>query len=117
LPPALTVMEPPAGIPRMDSGVLMLSKAVPVPVAGDAEEPDELEEDDEEVVEFDDDEFVSPDKMLCIAADSWEFTRFKAVWLAILARPLPRLVCAVAIALITEVVAAVSLSLDCASLQ
>lgn len=109
-------MEPPAGIPRMDSGVLMLSKAVPVPVAGEAEEPDELEEGDEEV-EFDDVELVSPDKMLCIAADSWELTRFKAVWLAILARPLPRLVCAVAIALITEVVAAVWLSLDWASLQ
>jgi hypothetical protein len=44
-------------------------------------------------------------------------TRFNAVLLAMLASPLPKLVSAELMALITESVAAVELSLDCACCQ
>jgi hypothetical protein len=113
--PALTVIDPPAGIPKLDSDVFVESTAVPVPVAGAGAELDE--DDDGEPVELDDDELVLPDKMLCIAADNWELTRSNAVWLAMLARPLPKLVSAELMALITESVASVELSSDCACCQ
>lgn len=116
LSPALTVIMPPARIPRVDSGVPKVSGAVPVATAGFAEELlwlEELEEGVEPVV----DEPVLPSRMFSIAADSWEFTRFKAVLLAILARPLPKLVSAELIAFMTESLAAVSLALCCCCCQ
>jgi hypothetical protein len=115
LAPAVTVIEPPAGMPRFASGVLIDSVAVPVPVAGAGE--DSEEDDDEEPLELADDEPVLPDKMFCIAAVNWELTRSKALWLAMLASPLPKLVSAELMALITESVAAVLLSSDCACCQ
>lgn len=116
LVPSLTVTEPFAGIPRVNSEVLGVSGTVPVPTAGEpdvleeleefetAEELEELEdvdpEDDEDAVEALDDELPCTDcSALCTAAVSWLLTRFKAVWLAMLASPLDRLVSA---ELITE---------------
>lgn len=115
LAPAPIVIVPPARIPRSDRGVLIESAAVPVPVAGDG---DELEEDEEDAPEeLDDDEPVLPFKMSWIAADNWEWTRLRAVWLAMLARPLPKLVSAEPMALITESVAEMELSFAWACCQ
>src|SRR5580704_11003349 len=105
----------------VDSEVLMVSGTVPVPVAGApdvlAEEPldsddDALDEEDDEVSD------VPPDfSTFSIAADNWVLVRFSAVWLAMLAKPLPKLVSAELMALITELVAAVELSFSWALLQ
>jgi hypothetical protein len=108
LPPALIVTVPPALIPSVDNDVLVVSGAVPVPTAGEAEDPELGEDEDEEEpvgVEL-------PDSTLCIAAVNSEWTRFKAVSLAMLAKPLPKLVSA-------ELIAEISASLadkDAASL-
>jgi len=119
--PVPTVMVPPGRIRSVDSEVLMVSGTVPVPVAGApdvlAEEPldsddDALDEEDDEVSD------VPPDfSTFSIAADNWVLVRFSAVWLAMLAKPLPKLVSAELMALITELVAAVELSFSWALLQ
>ena len=113
--PAPTIIEPPAGMPRVDSEVLVVTGAVPVPIAGDVEEPDVSDEleapdehepgDDEDVVAaLDDDNDVSPRdcSALCTAAESWELTRVKAVSLAMLDRPFDRLLSAEVITLMSE---------------
>jgi hypothetical protein len=118
LAPALTVIAPFLRIPRLDSVVLVVTGAVPVPLAGEPEELDDpeaaegLEELELEVVEADDpldvlgdDDVEPPDvacSALCTAADSSELTRFKAVPLAMLARPFAKLVSAWPITLISE---------------
>jgi hypothetical protein len=104
LPPALTLIEAPAGMPSVASGVLVLNGAVPTAVAGEADEPelvDEDEPDDEDAVDV---EF--PDSTFCIAAVNSELTRLSAVPLAMLAKPLARLTSALPIALINESLAA-----------
>lgn len=70
--------------------MLVVTGAVPVPVAGDAmEEPEADDDEEDDAVEPLDD---APEgfSRLCIAAVSCVLTRFKAVSLAILARPFPR---------------------------
>jgi len=120
LVPSLTVIVLLPGIPRVNKDVLGDNGTVPVPVAGEAETLDELEElgeaegleefdeleeldeldeveldDDEDAVERLDDEVPCTDcSALCTAAVSWLLTRSKAVWLAMLANPLDRLVIA-----------------------
>ena len=101
--PAPTVIVPPDRTPRSDSGVLSESDAVPVAVAGTGDDP---EEDDDEVPELlDEEEPVLPFRSFSMPAVSWELVRFSAVWLAMLARPLPSLVSAADIALMTKSVA------------
>jgi hypothetical protein len=78
-----------------------------VPVAGLPEEELELDGDEEEVelvepLDDDDVELLDGSSTLCIAAVSWELTRFKAVPLAMLARPFAKLVSACPITLISE---------------
>jgi hypothetical protein len=82
--------------------VLVLSGTLPVPVAGVVIVVDELELVDEpELLEEDVlllDELVllepplSEFKASCTAEVSWELTRLKAVWLAMLARPADKVV-------------------------
>ena len=111
--PAPMLIEPPAGIPSVSSEVLVVSDALPVPVAGELvaleelEDPVELEPDDDEddpVEALDDGKAVSPKdcRALCTAAESWELTRFKAVSLAMLERPFDRLLSAELITSISE---------------
>jgi hypothetical protein len=111
--PALMVIEPPAGIPSVSSEVLVLTDALLVPVAGELEALDELadpaglemeDEEDDPVEALDDGNAVSPKdcRALCTAAESWELTRFKAVLLAMLARPFDKLLSAEAITLMSE---------------
>jgi hypothetical protein len=100
------VIEPPAGIPRVNSEVLVVSDDVPVPVAGEEElaaldwlevpEEPELEADEDAVEALADGNVESPRdcSALCTAAESSELTRFKAVSLAMLERPFDRLVSA-----------------------
>jgi hypothetical protein len=104
LSPALTVIVALAGIPRVCSTVPVVSGAVPVPVAGAVKEELEVEEDEEVDELLDDDAVELPDgsNTLCIAAVSWELTRFKAAPLAMLARPFAKLVSAWPITLISE---------------
>jgi len=97
LVPSLTEIFPPARIPRVNSDVVAVSGAVPVPIAGEgAEEPAEfeLEDDADEPVELLDAAEVElpalpvvPWSTFWIAAVSWELTRSSAVWFAMLARP------------------------------
>jgi len=106
--------------------VLAVSGTVPVPIAGAArvgealDVPDELElgedEEEDDAAEVLDDEVVSPVLLepplmdasaLCTAAVSWVFTRFRAVWLARLAKPLDSVVDAPNIALMVESACAV----------
>ena len=112
LVPSLTVMLPSAGIPRVKSEVAGVSGTVPVPVAAEPveaelaelEEVEELDELDVEDVEdgdavdpLDDDVVELPEtdwSALCTAAVSSVLTRFRAVWLAMLAKPLDKLVSA-----------------------
>jgi hypothetical protein len=110
--PALMVIEPPAGIPSVSSEVLVLTDALLVPVAGELGALDELadpaglemEDEDDPVEALDDGNAVSPKdcRALCTAAESWELTRFKAVSLAMLARPFDKLLSAEAITLMSE---------------
>jgi len=92
LVPSLTVIVPFWGIPRVNSEVFVASGTVPVPVAGEGleelEEP-ELEADALEALAAADDVELPelPEIALCSAAESAVLTRFKAVWLARLARP------------------------------
>jgi hypothetical protein len=94
----------------------MVTGAVPVAVAGTAAEPDDPEEPEEveESDEGDDEVELFEASRLCIAAVNWVLTRLNAVWLAMLASPLPKLVSAELMAEITESVAACALlSLCC----
>ena len=104
--PALIVIVPPERIPRSDSGVLIESAFVPVPVAATGMVCEGV---DEAVVD-DDGWPVLPDKTFWISCESCVLTRFRALWLAILARPLPNAVSAEPMALMTELVAASELS-------
>ena len=92
--PSLTVKLPLVKKPRPNSGVPLVSGTLPVPVAaalttGAAAALDEDEAD--EAVELVDDDAVEPVdagfSAPCTAAESAVLTRSKAVWLAILARP------------------------------
>jgi len=109
---ALMVIVPPDRIPRLESRVPVVSTAVLMPVAGAPdvlvvpEVPGDLElEEDDAPVTLDDDEPERPCSKLWTPATSWELTRCKASPLAILARPLPKLVSADCMALITVSVA------------
>ena len=119
--PVPTVIVPPGRIPSVDSEVLVVSSAVPVPVAGApdvlAEEP--LDPDDVAVDEGDDDVSEVPPEFstFWIAAVNSVLVRFRADWLAMLAKPLPKLLSAELMALITEVVAEVELSFSWACCQ
>ncbi len=96
---------PPGKIPRLDSVELDVSGTVPVPVAGVGVAAAEFEAEVVEALDEDVDDvevLVEPLRTLCTAADSSELTRFKAVSLAILAKPFPRFVSAWAITLISE---------------
>jgi hypothetical protein len=107
LEPALTWKSSLARIPRLDSDVPVVSRAVPMAVAGvgaeleDAAEPDALEAADVEDP-VDDVELPEGCSKLWTSEISWELTRFKAVLLAILERPLDRVVIALPITLINE---------------
>jgi len=94
--------------------VLVESGTVPIPVAGEGleeleepEEPEEpeLEEDEDALAPLDDDDDVElpelPEIALCSAAESAVSTRSKAVWLAMLARPVAKLVIAEPISVIS----------------
>ena len=106
LVPSSTLNVPPGRNPRLDSEVLVVSGTVPVPVAGvgvagaefDVGAAAALDDD----VEVDVEVLDEPPRALCTAADNSESTRFKAVLLAMLARPFPRFVSAWAITLISE---------------
>lgn len=112
MPPAPTLMVPFLKIPRVSSEVLVVSRAVPMPTAGDGaaglleelEEPEELELAVDELLD-DDVELPAGCSALCTAATSWELTRFKAVPLAMLARPFDKLTIALPITLIRAVLA------------
>lgn len=112
LPPALMVMEPPARMPRLASEVSTDNEAVPVAVAGVAAESDDDEDGDVVVGALE-----LPDKMFWMSDVSSVFTRFNAVELAMLARPLPKLVSAELIAEMTELVADSELSSLCCWFQ
>jgi hypothetical protein len=96
--PSPTVIVPFAMTPSVNSEVLAVSGAVPVPTAGAATVAAGLDAEDEE--EDDEDELLDDEvlvllepplrdaRALCTAAVSWVFTRFKAAWLARLAKPL-----------------------------
>jgi hypothetical protein len=125
LVPSLTVIVPFAMMPSVNSEVLAVSGTVPVPIAGAArvgaalDVPDEFElgeEEEDDADEVLDDEVVSPVLLepplmdasaLCTAAVSWVFTRFRAVWLARLAKPLDSVLDAPNIALMVESACAV----------
>ena len=92
------MIVPPGRIPRLDSVVPVVSATLPIAVAGapdvlvvpDDPEPDE----DDAPVALDDDELELPRNTLSTAAVRSELTRFKAVPLAMLESPFPRLVSA-----------------------
>jgi hypothetical protein len=125
LVPSLTVIVPFAMIPSVNNEVLAVSGTVPVPtagvarvaVAGELDVPEELElvdeeeEDEDEVLDDELPVLLEPPLMdaraLCTAAVSWVFTRFKAAWLARLAKPLDKVLDAPNIESISELVCAV----------
>ena len=134
--PSLTVIALFGGIPSVDSGVLAVSGTVPIPVASEpadedpdededddplVEEPDELEEpvdDEEDPVELVEEDDVELAACVCcnafwIPAVRAELARVNASWLAMLARPLDKLVIAELIAEITESLFASDWSRDC----
>lgn len=109
--PSLMVILPFLTIPKASSEVLVVTDAVPVPVAGKGAGAgfDELVElaDEDPVAPFDDEPVVPvPLSTFSTAADSSVLTRLSAVWLAMLARPVARFVMAEPIALMTEAVLA-----------
>lgn len=120
--PAPTVIVPPGRIPSVARDVAVVSTTVPVPVAGAAVEllvADELEPEAALVDPLDEEELELPDacSCCCTSAVIWLSTRFKALELAMLARPLPKFVSAELMALITESVAVVVLSFSSACCQ
>ncbi len=114
---------PPGRIPSVDSGVVVVSGTVPVPVAGVGDEAalDDVPEDD--VVEPVADELVVvelpevPCSTACMADVNCDFVRVNASPLAMLARPFPRLVSAEAMTLISEASADWAADSFCALLQ
>jgi hypothetical protein len=87
---ALTVIVPPGRIPRLDSGVPVVNRAVPIAVAGAPdelealEEPEELEEleDVEDPLDpLDDDDVELPEgfNTCCTSDEISLLTRFRAV--------------------------------------
>ena len=108
--PALTWISSFARIPRLDSDVPVVSRAVPMPIAGvgaeleDVAEPDALEAADaEDAVEAPDDVVELPEgcSKLSTSDTSVELTRFKAVPLAMPERPFDRLTIALLITLMS----------------
>jgi hypothetical protein len=94
---------PPGNIPRLDKVVVVDTGTVPVPLAGctfveavDVDDDDEVLDDDELEV------LVPPSNTCWMRAVNCELVRVRALWLAILARPLAWLVSALDIALISE---------------
>jgi hypothetical protein len=87
LVPSLTVITPWAGIPRLDSGVLVVSGTVPVPLARELEGLEAVEELD--ALEPLDEDDACFDRVAI-----WLLTRVRASWLAMLARPVAMLVMA-----------------------
>ena len=109
--PSLTEIVPFLGIPSVNSDVEAVTGTVPVPIAGEPEElvPGEAElagEAEEAVALFEEDDASPEDdcSTLCAATVKAAFTRFNAVWLAMLAMPLNWLV-------ITEPIAEIRASL------
>ena len=95
--PALTVTVPPGRIPSDDNEVPVESRAVPIAVAGEAGvlaalDPDEVEDPVEPLVE--DVELPEGFNTCSTSAEIWLLVRFKAVWLAMLAKPFAKLVSA-----------------------
>jgi hypothetical protein len=112
--PSLMLNVPPGNSPNDESEALLVRGTVPIPIAGAPGVLAELELDDvvedDEVVLFVDADVELPDgfNAACTAADSWDLTRLSACPLAMLARPLPRLVSAWPMTLMSEA------SADCA---
>jgi len=105
LVPSSMLNVPPGRIPRLDSGVLVVSGTVPVPVAGVGEVGAELDEEVPAAVpeeEADGDELEEPCSTFCIAAESSELTRLRAAPFAMVAKPFPRFVSAWAITLMSD---------------
>lgn len=102
--PALTVIVPPGRIPTLDSAVPVVNRAVPIAVAGAPDELEALEEPEElELVDvedpldpLDDDDVELPEgfSTCCTSDEISLLTRFKAVWLAMLAMPFAKFVSA-----------------------
>ena len=90
LVPSSMLNVPPARIPSVESGVLVVSGTVPVPVAGVGPVGTELVEEAVVLVDGVDDEVEVPDGLsaACTAAVRSVLTRCNAVPLAMLARPL-----------------------------
>lgn len=114
-----TVIVPPGRMPSVDSGVVVVRTTDPVPVAGVAEVlllvVPELEV--ELVLELELELELEPCKTCSTIEVIWLSTRSRACPLAIPASPLPRFVSALAIALITEVLAESDWLSDLAWLQ
>jgi len=96
--PSLTVKLPRVKNPRPGSDVPDVSGTVPVPVAGAAkvtagvEEADVVDDAVDEVEVLDDELADEALSALCTAAVSAVLARSKAVWLAMLARPVASVV-------------------------
>jgi hypothetical protein len=104
LGPVPTVIVPPGSMPSVDSEVLVVTRAVPIAVAGEPEELEvELEVVEDPLDPLDDDEVELPDGFnACSTSDVISLlTRFNAVLLAMLARPLAKFVSAWPITLIS----------------
>lgn len=101
LVPSSMLNVPPGKIPRLESVVLVVSGTVPVPVAGVGDEAEEADvDDDEDALELLDEDEVP--NACWTSAVIWLLTRLSAVWLAILARPFPRLVSASCMTVMSE---------------
>lgn len=99
LVPSSMLKVPPGRMPRLESVVLVVSGTVPVPVAGVGDEVEEADvDDDADALEsLDEDELLELSEVPSACwtnAEIWLLTRLSAVWLAMLARPFPRLVSA-----------------------
>ncbi len=80
LVPSLTLIVPVAGIPSVNSEVLLASGTVPVPVAGSLEKLEEAEKFAErEELELEEDEAELPELAFFCRAAIWLLTRSKAV--------------------------------------
>jgi len=138
LVPSVTVTVPLAMMPSVASEVLAVSGAVPVPTAGaaavaleldvveelelgDDEEEDDVPEDDELLDELVPLVPLDPPPMdaraLCTAAVSWVLMRLRAVWLAMLDKPLDNVLDAPNIKLMTALFCAVDAALLAAWFQ
>lgn len=104
LVPSSMLNVPPARMPSVDNGVFAVTGTVLVPVAGAGAELelDDVPEDDVELVDEDEELLEEPLRTCCIRAVSWDFVRVNASLLAMLARPLPRLVSASCMTVMSE---------------